>query len=195
MSDAKTDKRISRSTAALRQALLDLMADKAFHAISVKEIVEKAGYNRGTFYAHYESKEMLLDDVFSKLIDELKHSFRAPYEEVEIFKIDELPANSVKIFDHFYRNSSVYTILFKSEVLPLFKEKISASLMQLAAEDLDYTHDSINREFLLIYSMNALLGLVFHWIEGGFQYSPEYMQDQLVRMINWRPTSTKINKR
>ncbi|MBQ4900899.1 TetR/AcrR family transcriptional regulator [Paenibacillus sp. Marseille-P2973] len=195
MSQEKTDKRISRSTAALRQALLDLMADKAFHAISVKEIVEKAGYNRGTFYAHYESKEMLLDDVFSKLIDELKQSFRAPYEEVEMFRIDELPANSVKIFDHFYRSSSVYTILFKSEVLPLFKEKISASLMQIAAEDLDYTHDSINREFLLIYSMNALLGLVFHWIESGFQYSPDYMQDQLVRMINWRPTSTKINKR
>ncbi|WP_410770951.1 TetR/AcrR family transcriptional regulator [Fontibacillus sp. BL9] len=195
MSDAKTDKRISRSTAALRQALLDLMSIKAFHAISVKEIVEMAGYNRGTFYAHYESKEMLLDDVFSKLIDELKQSFRAPYEEAEIFRIDELPANSVKIFEHFYRNSSVYTILFKSEVLTKFKEKIFASLMQIAAEDLDYTHDSINREFLLIYSMNALLGLVFHWIENGFNYSPDYMQDQLVRMINWKPTSTKINKR
>ncbi len=195
MSMEKVDKRISRSTAALRRALLELMSAKAFHAISVKEIVEKAGYNRGTFYAHYESKEMLLDDIFSQLIDELKRSFRAPYEEVEIFRIDELPANSIKIFEHFYRNSSVYTTLFKSEVLLPFKEKIFGSLMEIASEDLDYTHDSINREFLLIYSMNALLGLVFHWIEGGFQYSPDYMQDQLVKMINWKPTSTRINKR
>ncbi|WP_435923788.1 TetR/AcrR family transcriptional regulator [Paenibacillus sp. DYY-L-2] len=200
MDDKKTDRRILRSKAALRQALLELMADKSFHSISIKEIVEKAGYNRGTFYTHYDSKEALLEDIYTNLLDELIQSFRAPYEEVEVFRIDELPAKSVTIFEHFYRNKGVYTTLFKSEVLTQFKGKIFDALKQISMEDLlydgpDSADDPLNREFLVIYSMNALLGLIFHWIESGYHYSPSYMQDQLVKMINWRPYAAKINKK
>lgn len=200
MDDKKTDRRILRSKAALRQALLELMSDKSYHSISIKEIVETAGYNRGTFYTHYDGKGALLEDIYSCLLDDLIQSFRAPYEEVEVFRIDELPAKSVTIFEHFYRNKAVYTTLFKSEVLAQFKQKIFDALKRISTEDLEYAEadekgDPLNREFLVIYAMNALLGIIFHWIESGFHYPPSYMQDQLVRMINWRPYEARINKK
>ncbi|MEF2966250.1 TetR/AcrR family transcriptional regulator [Paenibacillus sp. M1] len=199
MGEKKTDKRILRSKADLRQALLDLMSEKSFHSISIKEIVEKAEYNRGTFYSHYDSKEALLEEIYSVLLDELIQSFRAPYEEVEVFRIDELPAKSVMIFEHFHRNADVYTTLFKSDVLTQLKIKIFAALKQIAMEELEYTGreaeaaDELNREFTVIFFMHALLGLIFHWIESGFNYPPSYMQDQLVKLINWRPSSAKIS--
>lgn len=48
---------------------------------------------------------------------------------------------------------------------------------------------------MAVYSMNALLGLIFYWIESGFEYPPSYMQEQLVKLINWRPTEARIVKK
>ena len=38
------------------QSLLLLLQDKAIDEISVKEIVEKAGVNRSTYYRHFRTK-------------------------------------------------------------------------------------------------------------------------------------------
>lgn len=192
LNEKKTDKRIIRSKTALKQALLTLMEKNSFHAISITEIVEQADYNRGTFYMHYDGKEALLDDIFTGLIDELLQSFRAPYEKVDVFRVDELPADAIKIFEHFYDHAAIYTTLFKSDVLPVFREKIFMALKENSLEELAHADDGVNPEFLVIYSMNALLGLIFHWIETGFAYPPSYMQEQLVKLINWRPTTAKI---
>ncbi|MGG4107235.1 TetR/AcrR family transcriptional regulator [Paenibacillus lautus] len=190
-SNKMTDRRIVRSKEALKQALLSLLSQKSFSSISITEIVELANYNRGTFYTHYDNKEALLDDILTPLMEELIASFRAPYGEVDVFHIDELPANAVKIFDYIHQNADVYTALFKSDVLPLLRDKMFSALKQIAMEDLDYPRGELNHELLIIYNMHALLGLVFHWIENNFQYPVPYMRDQLVLMINWRPRSVR----
>ncbi|MGO4791059.1 TetR/AcrR family transcriptional regulator [Paenibacillus sp. 2KB_20] len=190
-SNKMTNRRIVRSKEALKQALLSLLSQKSFSSISITEIVELANYNRGTFYTHYDNKEALLDDILTPLMEELIASFRAPYGEVDVFHIDELPANAVKIFDYIHQNADVYTALFKSDVLPLVRDKMFSALKQIAMEDLDYPRGELNHELLIIYNMHALLGLVFHWIENNFQYPVPYMRDQLVLMINWRPRSVR----
>lgn len=184
----KTDRRIIRSKNALKDALLTLMSKKPFTTISITEIVEEANYNRGTFYSNYESKEALLDDILAELIQKLLLAFRAPYEKNEIFRINELPANSVMIFEHMFENASTYTILMKSDVLPNLREKMFTALKKISQEELIHTGSEIDQELLTIYSIHALLGLVLYWVESGFKHSPSYMQEQLVQIINWRPT-------
>ncbi|MBD2868741.1 TetR/AcrR family transcriptional regulator [Paenibacillus arenilitoris] len=191
----KTDRRIVRSKSALRQALLELMGRKSFTSISITEIVELANYNRGTFYTHYETKEALLDEILSDLIGDLLRSFRAPYEKTEVFRIDELHARSVMLFDHIYRHASLYKMLFESDVLPSVREKMFVALKKISMDEFEYQDNGIDRELQSAYSINALLGLVFHWIESGFKHSPAYMQEQLVKLVNWRPTTIKTVKK
>lgn len=193
----KTDRRILRSRAALRESMLTLMSQKPFPSISITEIVELANYNRGTFYANYDSKEALLEDIISELIDKLLQSFRAPYEKVEVFRYEELPANSVMIFEHIYQHAAQYTALMKSDVLPILKERMFTALKKISQEELIYPDkdNDIDPELLAIYSLHSLLGLVFHWVESGFAYSPAYMQEQLVKLINYRPSVAKTVKK
>ncbi|MHA6481642.1 TetR/AcrR family transcriptional regulator [Paenibacillus sp. strain BS8-2] len=188
------DRRVVRSKMALKEALLALMERKSYSDISITEIVETANYNRGTFYAHYENKDGLLAEVIAELIDELIVAFRAPYADVDIFRVDELGAHSVTIFEHIDKRKSVYSILFHSETLPMIKEKMFSSIRSIMVEDLGPFNDeksTINPELSLVYSLNALMGLVFHWIEGGFVYSASYMQEQLIQLVQWRPADTK----
>lgn len=49
-----------RSIDLIVEALLKLMAHKAFDKISISELTREAGVVRNTFYAHFETKEDVL---------------------------------------------------------------------------------------------------------------------------------------
>ena len=56
------------------EALLLLLEQKDFDAITVKEICRKAGVNRSTFYLHYESMNDLLEETVGMINDRFKAS-------------------------------------------------------------------------------------------------------------------------
>ncbi len=57
------DPRVTRTRKLLRDALDSLIERKCFSEISVQEIAEVATINRATFYAHFEDKYALLEDL------------------------------------------------------------------------------------------------------------------------------------
>lgn len=193
MSDtaAKPDRRIAKSKKALKQALLTLLAEKDFQSVSITEIVRLADCNRGTFYAHYEHKEALLADVIGEVTTGLIEAYRAPYRDKASFHPDELPYTSVAIFDHIYRNAKLYETLLNGNVLPNFRDQMFRALKSVSMEDLytapDESSSKINAELQIIYQTHALLGLTDHWIREGFPYTPEYMAEQLLLIVNRRP--------
>ncbi|MFD2613372.1 TetR/AcrR family transcriptional regulator [Paenibacillus gansuensis] len=189
----KTDRRVKRSRIALKESLLHLMSKKPFRNISITEIVNHANFNRGTFYSNFESQEALLDEIINDLIQDLIQSFRAPYEKAEVFRINEIPANSVLIVEHVTKNASVYTLLLNSDVLPDIKNKMFTSLKRISMEEIVYPDDGIDHELFTIYNLHAVLGLVFHWIESGFEHSPSYIQDQLIKLVSRRQADAKIS--
>ena len=54
------DRRISKSKRALREALIALLEERGFDAITVNDLCERADLTRGTFYNHFSDKENLL---------------------------------------------------------------------------------------------------------------------------------------
>ena len=56
----------------LRIAFWSLYAQKPIEKISIKEITELAGYNRGTFYLHYKDVFDLMDQIKNELIEEVE---------------------------------------------------------------------------------------------------------------------------
>lgn len=57
------------------QALLLLLEKKDLEFITIKEICDKAGVNRSTFYLHYENITDLFNETIEMLNDEFKNSF------------------------------------------------------------------------------------------------------------------------
>lgn len=66
------DRRITRSKRALRLALIALIEEKGFDAITVNDLCSAADLNRGTFYNHFHDKDHLLatfeDEVMADLL-------------------------------------------------------------------------------------------------------------------------------
>ncbi len=57
------------------EALLQLLEKKDFAFISIKEICQKAGVNRSTFYLHYENVNELLEETVGMLNERFVSSF------------------------------------------------------------------------------------------------------------------------
>ncbi|WP_418955442.1 TetR/AcrR family transcriptional regulator [Streptomyces tritici] len=65
-----TTGRRPRTRAALLKAALESFAEQGYHASSIEQICERAGFTRGAFYSNFSSK----DELFLALFDE--HSER-----------------------------------------------------------------------------------------------------------------------
>jgi AcrR family transcriptional regulator len=57
------DPRVLRTRKLIRAAFRELLRRKGFDAITIKDIAQEATINRATFYAHFEDKFALLDEV------------------------------------------------------------------------------------------------------------------------------------
>src|SRR5262245_63624677 len=66
------DRRVQRTQQLLRSALMGLIQEKGFEALSVQDIIDRANVGRATFYAHFDSKE----DLLASGIEELSASLR-----------------------------------------------------------------------------------------------------------------------
>lgn len=62
------DKRIIKTKKNLKNTLLELLDEKAFEQITVKEICERSATSRITFYTHFADKFELLDAIFQEYL-------------------------------------------------------------------------------------------------------------------------------
>ena len=61
-----------QTRANLRQAFWELYAEKPVEKISVREITDRAGYNRATFYLYYHDVYELLDEIESTVLGNIE---------------------------------------------------------------------------------------------------------------------------
>lgn len=60
---SKVDRRVVKSQEAIKKAILELIAEKNFDDITIRDIADKANVNRGTIYLHYMDKFDLLEKI------------------------------------------------------------------------------------------------------------------------------------
>ena len=65
------DKRIVKTRALLRSTLQDLVAERSFETVTVKQICEKADVSRVTFYSHFPDKYALLNNLYSDFLSKV----------------------------------------------------------------------------------------------------------------------------
>src|SRR5919198_2154855 len=71
-----TDRRVLRTRAALREALLALIVERGWDAVGIRDICARATVGRSTFYTHFADKEELLFSGFDDLRSMLRASKR-----------------------------------------------------------------------------------------------------------------------
>jgi len=179
------DRRVERSQQLIRNALLSLIEEKGFEALSVQDIIDRANVGRATFYAHFDSKEDLLVSGF----EQLKASLRTRQQQARSAR---LPQDRVFAFSHeLFVHVQEYRQLFKAMV-----GKHSGAIVQRTMQKLllDLIRDEVKQpgsrnaeatipsEALAQFIAGGLFGLLMWWLNDRSPLSVEEVNEMFRRL-------------
>ena len=164
------DRRITKTRKAIYAAFLQLLNQKNFETITVQEIIDLADVGRSTFYSHYESKELLLDEL-------CRYLFHHLFEREENINIE---AYLTHIFLHFKKNQDHVTSLLFSKndyFLRQLQKELEHHVYPMVAEDLRVSYPNIPSSFLKHFVVTNFIETLTWWLKKG----KSYKEDQVVR--------------
>ncbi|MCG7376520.1 TetR/AcrR family transcriptional regulator [Paenibacillus sp. ACRSA] len=180
------DKRILRSKTALKETFVRLLFLKPFQQLSISEIVREANYNRGTFYAHYATKDELLHEVIQDVLDEFIRQIQHPYQSISKVNLKEMQTDDITLFTYLKANAALYKLLLSDHIQVDFRYQIARAIENLFLSEYEYELDEgtlIDPKWLYIYRAHGVAGLLIRWIEEEFPTSPQYMSTQIVELM------------
>lgn len=90
----KSESKYFNTARIIDQALIELLAMKEIEYITVKEICEKAGVNRSTFYLHYET----IGDLLSETIEYVETQYSTVFKDISFNPSDDIEMVPLKDF-------------------------------------------------------------------------------------------------
>lgn len=86
-SPPKEDRRVRKTKAALRAAIVSEVAARGYEAVTVEDIAASADVTRASFYKHFANKEELLADVVSTFASEIRTALDSATSRLNRFVI------------------------------------------------------------------------------------------------------------
>ena len=173
MCPQKEDRRIRRTKKLLKNSLAELICEKNFKDITVKDITERADLNRGTFYLHYCDTYDLLNKVEYELIQ----NFENAIDEYDP-SINNHSAYSVicQIFDYINENFKILKIFFINNVSPSFTESFINIIMTKGLEVQKNLHKGMSNkdmEYILTFISYGFIGIIRKWLSEDMKMTKE----------------------
>ena len=191
------DRRIRRTKNLLKEHFILLVKEKGYKNVTVTDIVEKADYNRSTFYIHFKDKEDMAEELVKEILEELETAFHQPFLETKIVEYDGILPSSNTFFRHFYDNRDFYSLLNLEDSLPRFKEKFFLKFKEVF-EGITYINEDnegIVLEHFNTYKMYGSYGVILEWIQGGCIKTPEEIANNMLQIFKTNSTSFQFNKK
>jgi AcrR family transcriptional regulator len=82
MSQNANDLRVKRTHKLLREALITLIEERGFDALTVEEITQCALVSRTAFYRYYQDKYDLVEQIFEETMANLQSAIQPSYREI-----------------------------------------------------------------------------------------------------------------
>lgn len=190
------DRRITRSKKALRTALLSLMEERGFDAITVNDLCAAADLNRGTFYNHFHDKEHLLatfeDEVMADISRIQAQMGGLSLADVVAFRTLKRPVPAlVELFDYLREQSSFFHAVLGPggdvRFGPRLRDTVCANLIQGVLHERYRDNSDPFVSYYVAFYASAYLGVIMRWIETGMKESSEQMAFIAMRLLFIKP--------
>ncbi|GFP75426.1 TetR/AcrR family transcriptional regulator [Clostridium fungisolvens] len=180
----KIDPRAARTRILIQDAFLSLTREKVFEAITVKDIVERANINRSTFYAHFEDKYILLDQLLSEAFSSgISSKFQSDVQLNE----DTLKTLIVAMCSYHENISNHCNMVYKS-ISSYMDNKTQLKLKELIALMLTNTTsfgviEQENLDLLSIMISNSIYGATSYWYSKGRHVSAKELSHNILPYV------------
>jgi len=146
-----------------KQNLIDafwaLYCEIKIEKITVKDITNRAGYNRGTFYEYFKDVYDVLEYIENSLIPTLSE---LPPISIGL-EIRGMPMNA--FFELYEKNNKYYAVLLGDGGDPAFASKLKNSIKPMIMKELakEPVADQTELDYILEYTLSAMIGIMSYW--------------------------------
>jgi len=186
MSQPQKNVRLRRTQKLLREALVVLIEERGFDALTIGELTERALVSRAAFYRNYQDKYDLVDQIFEEAmgtllaaVGELGHEHPA-----EIW---------VTFFEHIAEYERLYRALLGKKGSPWFVWKMRAALADLVNERGQLPHGpnavhqpthSFSDGLVPDLVSTMFVEAITWWLEQGRPYTPREIATRTARLAS-----------
>lgn len=147
-------------------AFLALLEEKPFQQITVRDIVERCGINRNTFYYHFQDIPSLLEQILVERID------RLIAEHCHLGSLDDCISVTVQ---YFIENRTAVLHVYRSLPRDVFLTHLDRLLLYLVTEYIENIAKTMpiapdDRTLIIRYFKCTLVGIFLDWLDQGMEY-------------------------
>lgn len=198
----KSESKYFNTALLMDQALIELLEKKELSYISVKEICEKAGVNRSTFYLHYETIGDLLEETTEYIHNQFLSSFDQKPEQF-VSQIKDAPLSELILVGEVYlrpylkfvyENRSVFkTALNNPAAIEAEKQysEIKKYIFKPIMDRFKIPKDVQN--YWMAYYFSGIWAIVWEWINRDCKESVEQIESIIKNCV--QPDNILRNKR
>jgi AcrR family transcriptional regulator len=184
MSQQGKNVRLRRTQKLLREALVELIDERGFDAITIGELTSRAMVSRSAFYRHYQDKYDLVEQIFAEARSAL-------FSAVGDLGRDHPPEIWVTFFEHIAEYERLYRALLGRKGSPWFVWKMRAALADLVNERGHLPHGpnacdrpihSFADAFVPDIVSTLFVEAITWWLEQGRPYTPREIATRSARL-------------
>ncbi len=171
----KTNRIAEQSKKWLTEALFDLMKEKPYSIITVKEISDKAQLSRRTFYRNFKVKE----DLLSKYTNYLFEDYIESIKEITDFSFN---STLINYFEFWNKHIDELELLKQNHLFFFIMEQINSFIPDINKFSEVQWHNCdnhIEEEYLGLYNIGGLWNVLSKWIDNKERESPKEMAESI----------------
>lgn len=170
----RSESKYFATAARMDEAFLELLEKKDFDYITVKEICERAGVNRSTFYLHYETIGDLLEECARHIINRFTEFM--PYDTKEFLeKLKNRPLEELCLITPEYLMPYLNYIKKNRRVFKVTVEQFSVFRMDDAYNGLKhhiltpilerFCVSPEKQKYMIPFYINGLIAIIDEWLK------------------------------
>lgn len=173
------DNRVRITKLLIRSAFLQLLKEKPLPAITVRELCQSAGINRGTFYTHYRDLYDLMQQIEEEMTQEFQMKMTPLLQGNENVNLIDM---ITEIFSLIQNNAELCLITLSPNGDKHFLYRLVAIGKQACIRTYQFHNPSCNlqeMDYFYTFISSGCIAILEQWLKEGMQVPVE----ELARMV------------
>ncbi len=188
----KAESKYYNTALLINQALVELLNKKSFEFITVKELCEKAGVNRSTFYLHYDTMNDLLEECLENINKQFIECFNDNSSNViknlRNCSLDELvlitPEYLTPYLNFIKENRIIHQVAVKqANVMGSNKSFFKLNNYVFKPIFNRFGVDEKTGDYMISYYLNGISAIISEWIKNGCKDEIGYIEKIIIDCV------------
>lgn len=188
----KSESKYYNTACLMDEALILLLEKKDYSFITVKEICEKAGVNRSTFYLHYES----MDDLLSESIEYVGSKIQSKYNNkvidkqvIKTSKLEDLllitPEYLLPYLEFVKENKAIYKVAYSQPNVLKEQSVVNHLFKNIFEPILDrFSIPKNEQKYTINFYLSGMGAVIISWIKNDCKDEIQTIINILIKCLN-----------